>query len=80
MIGQPDHTAGDRGGPAEPVLLFDQLNRGAGFVRSQSGGEARCTGANDQNIYLAVDYRTSPVIGLANSLSPWRSCHKPHFE
>jgi len=38
MVGQPDHTAGNGGGPAEPVLLFDQPDRGAGFVRSQSGG------------------------------------------
>ena len=60
MIGQPDHAAGNRGGSAKPVLLFDQPDRGTGFVRRQRCGQARCTGTDDQNICLAVDYGISP--------------------
>ena len=35
MIGQPDNAAGYRRGPAKPILLFDQADRGAGFMRGQ---------------------------------------------
>ncbi|NRD89786.1 hypothetical protein C8024_10455 [Sphingopyxis sp. BSNA05] len=79
MIGQPDHAAGNRGGAAEPVLLLDQPDRGTGFVRRQRRGEARCPRTDDQNICLAIDYRTSPVTGLATSLGAWIRRDKPHF-
>ena len=80
VIGQPDHAAGNCRGTAQPVLFLDQPHRGTGFVRCQRCGKACGPGSDNQNIRFAVDYGTSPVIGLGNSLGPCGSRHKPHFE
>jgi len=63
MLGQPDHAAGDGGSAAEPVLLLDQPDRGAGFVGGERCSQAGGPGTDDQNICFAVYYGTSPRIG-----------------